>query len=116
MSELVNAIRCQASGRMAFGLGEKGLNFYAWATLRATPTTDEVGEQWLLFRRNVNNGELTFYVSNPPLETPLETLAAIASSRWCVEQLLGEAGLDEYEVRYHHSWYRHITLSMVAHT
>ncbi len=50
----------------------------------------------------------------------METLAAVASSRWCVEQLLeeakGDVGLDEYEVRYWHSWYRHITLSMVAHT
>jgi SRSO17 transposase len=27
----------------------------------------------------------------------------------------GETGLDEYEVRFWHSWYRHITLSMMAH-
>jgi len=33
-----------------------------------------------------------------------------------LEEAKGEAGLDEYEVRYWHSWYRHITLSMVAHT
>jgi len=120
VGELVKNIPPEAWRRMAFGLGEKGLNFYDWAALRVTPTTDEVGEQWLLIRRNVNGGELTFYVSNAPVETNLQTLAAVASSRWCVEQLLqeakGEAGLDEYEVRSYHSWYRHITLSMVAHT
>ena len=85
------------------------------------PTTDEVGEQWLIIRRPRNDSDdVTFYTSNAPVETSLETLAAIASSRWCVEQLLeeakGEAGLADYEVRYHHAWYRHITLSMVAHT
>ena len=33
----------------------------------------------------------------------------------CIEEAKGETGLDEYEVRYWHSWYRHITLSMMAH-
>src|SRR5215470_1370330 len=121
VSELVGSLPPEAWQRMAFGLGEKGLNFYDWAALRVIPTTDEVGEQWLLMRRPLNErNDLTFYVSNAPVETSLETLAAIASSRWCVEQLLeeakGEAGLSDYEVRYHHAWYRHITLSMVAHT
>src|SRR5207249_4555887 len=31
------------------------------------------------------------------------------------EEAKGETGLDEYEVRFWHSWYRHITLSMMAH-
>ena len=39
-------------------------------------------------------------------------------SRWTVEQCFeeakGEVGLDEYEVRSFHGWYRHITLSMLA--
>ena len=33
----------------------------------------------------------------------------------CIEEGKGETGLDHYEVRYWPSWYRHITLSMVAH-
>ncbi|MBD2816160.1 IS701 family transposase, partial [Xenorhabdus sp. Flor] len=28
---------------------------------------------------------------------------------------MGECGLDHYEVRQWHSWYRHITLSLLAH-
>jgi len=39
-------------------------------------------------------------------------------TRWTVEQCLeeakGEVGLDEYEVRTFHGWYRHVTLSMLA--
>lgn len=104
---------------MAFDFGEKGLIFYEWAALRVTSTTDQVGEQWLLLRPS-DEGEITYYLSNAPLDTPLHTLAEIASSRWRIELLLKEAkkeaGLDEYEVRYWHSWYRHITLSMMAHT
>lgn len=40
------------------------------------------------------------------------------SARWTVEQCFeegkGEVGLDEYEVRSWHGWYRHVTLSMLA--
>jgi SRSO17 transposase len=32
-----------------------------------------------------------------------------------IEEGKGETGLDEYQVRYWHSWHRHITLSMMAH-
>jgi SRSO17 transposase len=121
VSELVSSINPESWRRLALGLSEKGLNFYEWTALRVIPTTDEVGEQWLLIRHPLNDSdETTYYVSNAPADTLLETLAAVASSRWSVEQLLeeakGEAGLDEYEVRYWHAWYRHITLSMVAHT
>jgi SRSO17 transposase len=38
--------------------------------------------------------------------------------RWTVEQCFeegkGEVGLDEYEVRSWHGWFRHVTLSMLA--
>jgi SRSO17 transposase len=43
----------------------------------------------------------------------------VASTRYtveqCIEEAKGETGLDQYEVRFWHSWYRHITLSMMAH-
>ena len=32
----------------------------------------------------------------------------------CFEEAKGEAGLDEYEVRSWHGWYRHLNLSMLA--
>jgi len=44
---------------------------------------------------------------------------AVAGARWGVEDCFGEAkneaGLDHYQVRKYRAWYRHITLSMLAH-
>jgi len=53
-----------------------------------------------------------------PGPTSLEALARIAGRRWpveeCFEAAKQEVGLDGYEVRSWHGWYRHITLSMLA--
>ncbi|PHM23450.1 transposase [Xenorhabdus ehlersii] len=46
-------------------------------------------------------------------------LVQVAGHRWEIEsgfeETKGECGLDHYEVRQWHSWYRHITLSLLAH-
>ena len=43
----------------------------------------------------------------------------MAGARWDVEDCFAEAknetGLDHYQVRLYKAWYRHITLSMLAH-
>ena len=43
----------------------------------------------------------------------------MAGIRWaieeCFEEAKGQVGLDQYEVRRWDGWYRHITLSMLAH-
>ena len=40
-------------------------------------------------------------------------------ARWAIEESFqsakGEVGLDQYQVRRYDSWYRHITLAMLAH-
>ena len=77
-------------------------------------------EGWLLVRRSLSDlTELAYYLSNAPADTPLRILAEVASARWRIETTIeegkGETGLDEYEVRYWHSWHRHITLSIMAH-
>ena len=33
----------------------------------------------------------------------------------CFAEAKGEAGLDHYQVRRYRAWYRHVTLSMLAH-
>lgn len=106
--------------RLAFNFGEKGLIFCEWQAWRVYATTDTVGEQWLLIRRSLSvTPEVTYHVSNASAHTPLETLAQVACARHHIEQLLeeakGSAGLADYEVRYWHSWYRHMTLALVAH-
>src|SRR5207237_8363717 len=75
---------------------------------------------WLLARRSLSAPDkLAYYLAYTPPKTSLETLVRVASSRYtveqCIEEAKGETGLDEYEVRFWHSWYRHITLSMMDH-
>lgn len=102
--------------------GEKGLLTYDWACQRVVESRDGLPgpDAWLIARRSLSEpSEIAYYLSNAPADTPLLKLAQVASTRYTVEQCLEEAksetGLDEYEVRYWHSWHRHITLSMMAH-
>jgi SRSO17 transposase len=109
--------------RLAVAEGEKGLITYDWACQRVVESGDGLPgrDAWLLARRSVSDAtDIAYYLSNAPVDTPLLKLAQVASRRYtveqCIEEAKGEVGLDEYEVRYWHSWHRHITLSMMAHT
>jgi SRSO17 transposase len=46
-------------------------------------------------------------------------MVSVAGTRWTIETgfetAKGEVGLDHYEVRSWQGWYRHITLTLVAH-
>ena len=109
--------------RLAIAAGEKGPRVYDWGAARIVIRKGKLpGEElWLLARRSIEKPEeLAYYLSNAPAATPLLTLAQVAGARWRIEQAFeeakGEAGLDEYEVRYWQSWHRHITLSLLAHS
>jgi SRSO17 transposase len=102
--------------------GEKGLITYDWACQRIVEKCDGLPgrDAWLIARRSLSDPtDIAYYLSNAPDDMPLLKLAQVASTRYtveqCIEEAKGETGLDEYEVRYWHSWYRHITLSMMAH-
>jgi SRSO17 transposase len=82
------------------------------------------GRHWLLVRRSLQPGEkgeleLAFYRCWSPRPVTLAELAAVAGARWgvedCFAEAKNEAGLDHYQVRKYRAWYRHITLSMLAH-
>ena len=68
--------------------------------------------------RWANPDELAYYVVFGPADTGLATLARVAGHRWkveeCFEAAKQEVGLDGYEIRSWHGWYRQITLSMLA--
>jgi len=53
-----------------------------------------------------------------PADATAQDLAIAAGQRWniecCFEATKQETGLDEYEVRSWHGWYRHMSLSMLA--
>ncbi len=109
--------------RLIVAEGEKGFRTCDWACSRVVESRNgQPGpDAWLLARRSVNDPtEVAYYLSSAAEDTPLFGPAQVAPSRYAVEQVIeegkGETGLDEYEVRYWHSWYRHITLSMMAHT
>jgi SRSO17 transposase len=108
--------------RLTVAEGEKGPITYDWARQRVIESREGLpaDEVWLLARRSIKDqSDIAYYLSNAGTETTLSTLAQVAASRWSIEQCFkeakGQAGLDEYEVRLWHSWYRHITLVMMAH-
>jgi SRSO17 transposase len=107
--------------RFAVTEGEKGPRVDEWARSRVIERRDKLPgpEVWLLARRSVGEpGEIAYYLCLAPRQESLRRLAEVASTRYTIEQCFeegkGEAGLDHYEVRYWASWYRHITLSMLA--
>ena len=107
-------VRCSA------GNGAKGPRVYDWTAVDIRPLKEQGKGYWLLARRSLANpGELAYYVCYGPAGTTLEELARVAGSRWaieeCFEEAKGQVGLDQYEVRKWDGWYRHITLSMLAH-
>lgn len=75
--------------------------------------------RWLLIRRSIENPvERAYYLCRALPESTMPDLAFTAGKRWaiecCFESAKQEAGLDDYEVRSWHGWYRHVTLSMAA--
>ena len=73
----------------------------------------------LIVARNVQNpGEVKYFVSNAPVDTPLTTLLAVAFARWHVERCFQdqktELGMGHFEVRNYTSLMRHLTLTAVS--
>lgn len=108
--------------RLVVAAGAKGPRAHEWATVRVVASRDQWPGPtlWLLARRSLSDPtNLAYYFAHAPADTPLRTLAQVAAQRWpveqCFEEAKGETGLDQYEVRRWPSWYRHITLSMLAH-
>ena len=75
-------------------------------------------ECWLLVAQNVMTGELKYFLSNAPADTPMETLLHVAFCRAEVEQLFeaskGEIGLDHFEVRHYLPLIRHLIVSLAS--
>ncbi len=76
------------------------------------------GPYHLLLCRNPLTGELKYFFSNGPPETPVRTLLRVAFSRWrierCFEDQKGEIGLDHWEGRRWIGLKRHLILSAVS--
>lgn len=106
--------------RLSAGDGAKGPRVYDWARVPIRPLKEPGKGYWLLVRRSISKPEeLAYYVCFGPAETTLLELVRVAGMRWAIEEgfeeAKGEVGLDQYEVRKWVSWYRHITLALLAH-
>lgn len=103
---------------LSAGDGAKGSRLYDWARVPLL-SWQMGGQRWMLMRRSLADGKLAYYVCYAPRDTELQTLVRVAGMCWTVEECFeaakGEVGLDQYEVRSWHGWYRHITLAMLAH-
>jgi SRSO17 transposase len=105
------------------GPGAKGHRYYDWAFVRLDHGDPypggQAGQRWLLVRRNRTTRELAFYHCWTPRPVSLATLVRVAGRRWTIEERFqtgkGLVGLDQHQVRRWHSWYRWVTLAMLAH-
>ena len=105
--------------RMNVANGTKGPRVYDWAAGRFGVPNESGLVKWMLFRRSVDlPDEIAYYMCLAPGDTTPQDLAIAAGQRWniecCFEAAKQETGLDEYEVRSWHGWYRHVSLSMLA--
>ncbi len=117
--ELTALVPASGWQRLSCADGSKGPRLYDWALIgTASPARQ------LLARRSLAPGEkgdleLAYFRCWSPRPVTLAELVAVAGARWAVEDCFAEAknetGLDQYQVRRYRAWYRHITLSMLAH-
>jgi SRSO17 transposase len=117
--ELAAMLPRQAWKRISAGSGAKGPRLYHWARAPIRPLED-TRSYWLLARRSLSDpGDVAYYLCFGPEGTPLRELVRVAGARWAIEETFqsakGQVGLDQYQVRRYDSWYRHITLAMLAH-
>lgn len=109
--------------RLSAGSGSKGPRLFDWVCVELDKPEQEGWQRCLVVRRSLVEGEkpadLAYVLVFAPCGTTLQEMVAPIGTRWTVEQCFeegkGEVGLDEYEVRSWHGWFRHITLSMLAH-
>jgi SRSO17 transposase len=117
--ELAAMVPQGAWQRISCADGSKGPRLYDWALIG----TDR-DDRHLMVRRSLQPGEkgeleLAYYRCYAPEPATLAEFAAVAGARWgiedCFSEAKNEAGLDHYQVRRYRAWYRHVTLSMLAH-
>jgi len=75
---------------------------------------------WLIVKRTIGkNPTCSYYISNAPESTRLNTFVWLSGIRWAIEQCFEETktelGTDQYEVRKYSGWNHHILSCMLAH-
>jgi SRSO17 transposase len=120
---LLRRVPASAWQCVSAGKGAKGHRHYDWAFIGLDhddlDRAGRVGQRWLMVRRNRKTGELAWYRCWMPRPVPLAMLVGVAGRRWTIEERFqtgkGLVGLDQHQVRRWRSWYRWVTLAMLAH-
>ncbi len=105
--------------------GEKGPLVTELVKCRVVARTERGGddctEELLIVTRTPDgNGKVKYdyYLSNAPVDIPLEELARVVKAEHriedCLKRAKSEAGLSDYEVRTWAGWHHHQTLSLMA--
>jgi SRSO17 transposase len=120
VAALAKALPKRAWHTITIAAGSKGPRRYAWAWVVINSDLGPGWRRWLLVRRSPDDpGDLAYYIAAGPRRTTLTRLARTAGSRWSIEGAFEaakqEVGLGDYEVRSWTGWYRHVTLSLLAH-
>jgi SRSO17 transposase len=98
---------------------ERGELIYECAARRVWTLTDEgqVRREWLFLHRE-EDGDVSYFLSNAPEDTKLETLALWRSWRYFVERTFqdskSEIGWDELIARKYRAWMHHAALTALA--
>ena len=104
---------------LSCGDGSKGPRLYDWALIGTASGDHQMLARRSLTRNEKGKLELAFFTCYAPGGATLAELVAVAGARWTIEECFqaakNETGLDHYQVRLYRAWYRHITLSMLAH-
>jgi len=73
---------------------------------------------WLIVARNLATGEVKYFLSNAPTDTPVEKLIRVAFCRWNVEHAFRvvktEIGFSHFEARSYVSLMRHMILCLIV--
>jgi SRSO17 transposase len=120
VAALAKGLPKRAWHKVTIAAGSKGPRRYAWAWVVINSDLGPAWRRWLLFRRSLDDPEeLAYYIAAGPSRTTLTRLAKTAGARWSIEGAFEsgkqETGLADYEVRIWTGWYRHVTLSLLAH-
>ena len=108
--------------------GSQGSCSYLFGAQRVSPTSRrKPGEiHWAVYRRNLDGSEPIYYLSNPPEDTPLETLAYVGGSgdalRPSTRRRRAAWGWNEYETRtpyqvrgrFWAGWHHHVALCLLG--
>lgn len=105
--------------KISTGPGTKGEKVFEWQYVEVNCNVKR-HKKYLIFRRGISEKpEIQGYIAYGDNETKIEEFVRTAGTRWTIEmnfaEMKGETGLDQYEVRSYDGWYKHITLSCVAH-